>query len=161
MSSKPTVVVSASSLRGIEIPGEPGPGFQPALAGGRDAVDAEQRHAAQDEGRDGRRQVHALRQPAGRDRAQRLGLRQHVGQRMRSDGVDARAVEFLAERAAWRRQRRALDDLGGAERVRNAASSGRPVDAITCQPSLASSATAIEPTPPAAPGDDRRPLRRA
>ena len=61
--------------------------------------DAKQRDAAQDERCDGARQVHALRQPAGRDRAAIGGRGQHVGERMAADHIDAACPAlFLAER---------------------------------------------------------------
>ncbi len=79
------------------------------------AVDAEKRDAAQDERRDGGRQIHALRKTAGGDRAAVFGHRQDVRERVRADAVDARDPAFLAQRAALLRELLAIDDLRRAE----------------------------------------------
>ena len=79
---------------------QPRPGLDAAGHRTHDAVDAQKRHAAQDERRDGRRQVHALREAAGGDGARVFRLRQQVGERVRTNAVDARRPALLAERAA-------------------------------------------------------------
>src|SRR4051794_32528679 len=56
-------------LRLVEFLREAAPGLDALRLRALDALDAEQRHSAQDEGRDAGRQVHALREAAGGDRA--------------------------------------------------------------------------------------------
>src|SRR5271166_2106831 len=75
-------------LGAVEVGGEPRPGLEPAWARAMDALDPDQRDAAQDERRDRRGQVHAAGEAASRDRAAVTGLRQHVGERRRADAVD-------------------------------------------------------------------------
>ena len=80
--SSPISSLTMSSQRSHrELVGHVGPQRAPLVDGRGHRVDAEQRHAADDEGIDGRRQVVASGQAAGRhraavaDRAQRLGQR--------------------------------------------------------------------------------------
>src|SRR5579872_1441093 len=87
-------------LVAVEIEREAPPGFEPARRRAMDAVDPEERDAAQDEGRDRRGQVHAPREPARRDRAAVARLRERVGERGRADAVDRGRPSLLAERLA-------------------------------------------------------------
>ena len=89
-------------LVAVEIERQAPPGLEPPRRRALDAVDPEERDAAQDERRDRRGQVHAAREPAGGDRAAVAGLRQHVGERRRADAVDRRRPLLLAERLAGR-----------------------------------------------------------
>jgi hypothetical protein len=99
----------------VEIARETLPRFQPARLRAHHRIDAEQRDAAQDEGRDRGRQVHALRQAAGGDSAAVFGHRQDIGERVRADGIDAGDPALLAERAPRPGEFVPIDDLGCAK----------------------------------------------
>ena len=71
---------------------------------GPHAFDAEQRDAAQDEGRDGRRQVHAADIAAGGDGAVELRLREKIGEGDAADRVDAAAKRCVLQRLARLRE---------------------------------------------------------
>ena len=60
-------------------------------------IDADELDAAQDEGRNRCRQIHALRKAAGGNRSFGIGLRQHIGERHRADRIDRRRPS-----APWR-----------------------------------------------------------
>lgn len=65
-------------------------------------IHAYQRNTAQNEGRNGRGQVHAAGQTTGRDRAFVGGRRQHVGQKHAADRVDGPFPAFALKRLAQR-----------------------------------------------------------
>ncbi len=115
MSSKPMVVVKASSFLWSSCDAMRSHASMRRSRRRHDRIDAEQRHAAQDERHDGRRQVEALRQSAGGDRAVVLRLRQQVGQRVRADAVDAGGPAFLGERLAGFGEFGAVDDFRGTQ----------------------------------------------
>ena len=95
------------------------------------AVDAGERHAAQDERHHRRRQVEALGEAAGGDDAAVARLRERVGERVAADRVDRRRPALLLQRLAGRAQLGAVDDLGGAELAQVRRLLGRPVAAAT------------------------------
>ncbi len=96
---------------GVEFAREPPPCRDATRLCAHHAVDAQQRHAAQNERRDARRQIHALREAAGCHRAFGLRLRQHVGQRVRADRINRHGPALLAERPARRGQFLTRDDF--------------------------------------------------
>ncbi len=98
-------------LRSVEIVGEPFPGFLSARQRTHRRVDPDQRHAAQDEGRDRGRQVHSAGEPACGNRAAVPRHRQHVGERGRAYRIDAAGPALLAERPCGSRELVARDDL--------------------------------------------------
>ena len=82
---------------------------------GHAEFDAEERHAAQDEGRDRGRQVHAAGEPAGGDRAA-VARSSTGGWRACASRPSRCRPPSAPWRAAWPGPRaRAVDDLGGAE----------------------------------------------
>ncbi len=85
-------------LIAVKIAGEPRPGFEPFRLGRHYRINPGQRNAAKDEGRDACRQVHALRQSAGRDRAAIFRLAQRIRQSVAARGVDGACPALAPER---------------------------------------------------------------
>ena len=77
--------------------------------------DTDERHPAQNEWGDRRRQIHPAGQPAGGDRAAIAGHRQHVGQCARPDGIDAAGPSLLAKWFDRADELLALDDFTGPQ----------------------------------------------
>ena len=101
---------------GVKVLSKPRPGLKPLRFRRHARIDANKGHATQDEGRDAGSQVHALRQAAGRDRAAIFGLRQSIGKRMATCGVDGTGPALAPERLAGSRKLLPRDDLFCAER---------------------------------------------
>ena len=80
-----------------------------------DAVDAHERHAAQYEGRDRSRKIHALRETASRHDTVVLHRCAHIGERMAADAVHGTGPARFGKRFARGRQFRTVDNLRRTE----------------------------------------------
>src|ERR1700733_11647833 len=110
-------LADALESRGVEVPCEAIPGGLTQLARRHDAVDAEERHAAQNEGRDARGKVHALSESARGDESAIARLRAGVRESVTADRVHDCRPLFLLQGLAGLGKLVAIHDLTRTQRL--------------------------------------------
>src|SRR5262245_32811938 len=105
----------ALELSDVEVARETLPRGLTHFARRHHAVDAEQRHAAQDERCDARRKIHALRETARGDETAVLRLRARVYECVAAHRIDDGGPALLLHRLARLRELVAVDHLARAE----------------------------------------------
>ncbi len=109
-----------------EVEAEPAPGLAAPLHRAHDRIDADELHGPQNERRNRGRQIHALRQAAGGNRAAILHLGEHVGQSRGADRVHRAGPASLGKHLWSRVELIAVDDRGGAETFEKLRFDGSP-----------------------------------
>ena len=146
----PERVCAIAASLAVQVLRQPCPGLLAQRLGRHHAVDARERDAAQDEGRHAGRQVHALRQAAGGDRAAVFGAaRRALARVWLPTESTAPAQRSLASGLPGADKLGAVDDFGRRQALQSLGLVPRPPgggdDAVA---SLDSSAMATLPTPP-------------